>query len=97
MVCVGHLKSRQECTDTADMMCASDLLAFSLFFFLARRSKATGLKVRLILDIIAEDAMWYFLVIFSSHFVLVLTLNFARVSAIVSPQTRVDDDHRVSL
>lgn len=34
----------------------------------------------MILDIIAEDATWYFLVIFTSHFVLVLTLNLARVS-----------------
>jgi len=55
-----------------------DLLAFSLFILLAKRSKASGLKVRLVLDIIAEDATWYFLVIFSSHLVLVLTLNLAR-------------------
>ena len=38
----------------------------------------------MILDTITEDAMWYFLVIFTSHVVLVLTLNLARVSAIDS-------------
>lgn len=38
----------------------------------------------MILDIIAEDATWYFLVIFTAHFVLVLTLNLGRVSATAS-------------
>jgi len=32
----------------------------------------------MILDIIAKDATWYFLVIFSSHLALALTLNLAR-------------------
>ena len=35
---------------------------------------------------IAEDATQYFLVIFTSHFVLEMTLNLARVSTTVSPK-----------
>lgn len=59
----------------------SDLLAFSVFIYLVRRSRAAGLKIRMILDTIAEDATWYFLVIFTAHLVFILTLNLARVSA----------------
>ena len=34
---------------------------------------------------VAEDAVWYFLVIFTSHFVLGMTLLLGRVSATVPP------------
>ncbi|KAF9789637.1 hypothetical protein BJ322DRAFT_1178256 [Thelephora terrestris] len=54
-----------------------DSLAFSLVMYLARKLRAPG-GAPMILDIIAKDATWYFLVVFSSHLVLVLTLNFAR-------------------
>lgn len=64
-----------------------DTLAFLLIVLLARRTRAPGLKAPMILDVIAKDATWYFLVIFSSHLVLVLTINLARVSSIVSLST----------
>ena len=38
----------------------------------------------MILETIAEDATRYFLVIFTSHFVLVMTLNLGRVSVTIS-------------
>ena len=67
-----------------DDACPSDFFAFSLTIFLARRSRApAGLKVPTILGTIAEDATRYFLVIFTSHFVLEMFLIFARVSATV--------------
>jgi len=54
-----------------------DSLAFLLIMFLATRLKRRGLKVRTLMEAIAEDAMRYFMVIFSAHLVLVLTLNLA--------------------
>ena len=39
-----------------------------------------GIKYPTILGTIAEGATWYFLVIVTSHFVLVMTLNLGRVS-----------------
>ncbi|KAF9786792.1 hypothetical protein BJ322DRAFT_1106900 [Thelephora terrestris] len=56
-----------------------DALAFVVIIFQARRSRMPGLKVSNILDTIAEDSTRYFIVIFASHFVLVMTLNFGRV------------------
>jgi len=55
-----------------------DLLAFSLVVFLAKRSRAARVDIWTILDKIAEDSTWYFVVIFTSQLVLVLTLGFAR-------------------
>ena len=63
---------------------ASDFLAFVLIILLAVWSKAGGLEIPMILRAIAKDATRYFLVIFTSHFVLVMTLNLGRVSATVS-------------
>ena len=62
-----------------------DFLAFSLIIFLAKKSKVPGLRVPTILDNIAQDATWYFLVIFTSHFVLVMTLNLGRVTIQLLP------------
>jgi len=62
-----------------------DFLAFFLFVFLAKRSKAERLEVPMILDIIAEDAAWYFLVIFPAHLILVFTLSLARPSIQLLP------------
>jgi hypothetical protein len=64
-------------------MCAPDALAFMVIIFQARRSRVPGLKVSNILSTIAEDSTRYFIVIFTSHFVLVMTLNLGRVSATV--------------
>ena len=75
-----------------------DFLAFSLIIFLAAKSGALKLKVPNILETIAEDAIRYFLVIFSSHFVLEMTLALGRVSAAAdSLSTAVNDIQRVSL
>ncbi|KAF9789639.1 hypothetical protein BJ322DRAFT_549293 [Thelephora terrestris] len=61
-----------------------DFLAFSLIILWVERSKARNQTVATILDTIAEDSTWYFLLIFSSHFALVMTLNFGRVSVPLS-------------
>ena len=82
MVRVTYLEPRPGGADLARDIRTSDLLAFSFFVLLAKWSRAAEINVRMISDTIAEDATWYFLVIFTSHVVLVLTLNFARVSAI---------------
>ena len=59
-------------------------MAFLMVTLWARKSKARGFRVTTILDTIAKDATWYFMVIFTSHFVLVMTLNLGRVSVAVS-------------
>ena len=61
-----------------------DFLAFSLTIFLATTSRSSRFKMPSILETIAEDATRYFLVIFTSHFVLEMTLNLGRVSATTS-------------
>ena len=64
--------------------CKSDFLAFLAIVLLAKRLSATGIKIRSLVETIAVDAVWYFLVIFTSHFVLAMTLYFGRVSATTS-------------
>ena len=46
--------------------------------------KKRGLKIQTLMEAIAADAMRYFMVIFSAHFVLVMTLNLAPVRTAVS-------------
>ena len=58
-----------------------DFLAFSLMMFLALRWGVGKLRTPTIMATIAEDSLWYFLVIFTSHFVLEMTLLLGRVSA----------------
>jgi len=55
-----------------------DFLAFSLIVFLAKRSSPTGSKIPRLWGIIAQDATRYFLVIFTSHFLLTMTLALGR-------------------
>ena len=74
-----------------------DFLAFSLVIYLATRSKAQELRIPSILETIAEDAMRYFLVIFTSHFVLMMTLALGRVSAIAPFCTTTNDAQYMSL
>ena len=62
----------------------SDFLVFSLVILFARKSRVPGLKFPSLLDTVAEDATWYFLVIFTTHLLLVITLSFGRVSLIMS-------------
>ena len=58
-----------------------DLLAFLIILYLAGRSTIRQLGIPTLLDTIARDAAKYFFVIFTAHFVLLMTLLFARVSS----------------
>ena len=82
----GALQAQPDGADFAKNLCESDFLAFSVIIFLAMTSEARGLRIPSILRTIAEDGTRYFLVIFTLHLVLEMTLNFARVSGIVSPR-----------
>ena len=61
-----------------------DILAFSLVVFWARKSRVPGLKVSTILDNVAEDATYYFVLVFTSHFGFLMTLSLGRASVAVS-------------
>ena len=67
----------------------SDFLAFTMVVFLVTRLRATGIKIQSLMETIAADAVLYFLVIFTSHFVLAMTLYFARVSVTTSLSGRL--------
>ena len=58
-----------------------DFVAFLIIVYLAGRSTFRQLGIPTILDTIARDATKYFLVIFTAHFVLVMTLLIARVTS----------------
>jgi len=64
-----------------------DSLAFSMIMFFTTRlsRKVRELRVPTLLEIIAEDATWYFLVIFTAHFALELTILFGRESIQLLP------------
>jgi hypothetical protein len=66
-------------------MDTSDFLAFSLIIFLAKNWRTPGLGFPGLWEIIAKDATLYFLIIFTSHFVLEMNLILGRVSATFSP------------
>lgn len=68
-----------------------DFLAFSVIMFYATRSKrrSAGLKVQTLLGTVAEDATVYFLVIFTAHVVLQMTLIFGAVSLAILYDSRV--------
>ena len=75
-----------------------DTLAFSLILFVAARSKVMKARIPSVLGTMAQDAALYFVLIFSSHFTLVMTMTLGRVSATVPPlPTTVNDIGRVSL
>lgn len=61
-----------------------DCLAFLLIVSWANKSKALRPNATSILDTIEEGSKLYFLLICSSHFALVMTLNLGRVSAAAS-------------
>jgi len=54
-----------------------DLLAFSVIVYLVVQSNVNKVPTPRLLKAIAQDATWYFLVIFTSHLVLVMFLSFA--------------------
>ena len=72
-------------------VCDSDTLAFALIILSATKLKATGIKVSAILATIVEDSTLYFLFIFASQFVFMMTLVLGRVSAAVPDSPPVDD------
>jgi hypothetical protein len=57
----------------------ADLLAFLLIVHLVVRSNVNKVPIPSLLRTIARDATYYFLVIFTSHLLLVLFLLFASV------------------
>jgi hypothetical protein len=57
----------------------TDLLAFSVIVCLVVRSNVNKIPVPSLLRTIVRDATCYFLIIFTSHFVLVMFLVFGRV------------------
>jgi len=64
-----------------------DFLAFSLIVYLVLRSNVQQFPIPNLLKIIAQDATYYFLIIFTSHLVLELTLLFARPIVQLLPAT----------
>ena len=61
---------------------SSDSLAFSLIVYLVVRSNVNNDRIPRLLITIARDATYYFMVIFTSHLVLVLFLASATVSTL---------------
>ena len=57
-----------------------DLLAFSVIVYLVVRFNATEAPIHSLSNIIIQDATCYFLVMFTSHLVVVMSLLFASVS-----------------
>jgi hypothetical protein len=57
----------------------TDFLAFSVIVYLVLRSNLNKVPIPRLFQIIAQDATYYFLVIFTSHFVIVMFLAFANV------------------
>ena len=57
----------------------ADLPAFLLIIYLVVRANPNKIPIPRLFKIIAQDATYYFLIIFTSHFVLELTLLFATV------------------
>ncbi|KAF9644217.1 hypothetical protein BDM02DRAFT_3263685 [Thelephora ganbajun] len=64
-----------------------DFLAFALIIYLVARSNVYKFPIPSLLRTIAQDATLYFLVIFTSHLVLELTLLFARPTIQLLPGT----------
>jgi len=62
----------------------TDILAFSVIVYLVVRSNVKKDPIPKLLKTIAQDATYYFLVIFTSHFVLVMFLAFAEVRMLPS-------------
>jgi hypothetical protein len=57
----------------------ADLLAFSVIVYLVVRSNVNKVPIPSLFKTIAQDATYYFLVIFTSHLVVVMFLLFASV------------------
>ena len=57
----------------------TDFLAFSVVVYLVVRSNLNKIPIPRLFKTIAQDATYYFLFIFTSHFVLLMFLLFASV------------------
>jgi hypothetical protein len=57
----------------------ADLLAFSVIIYLVVQSNVNNVPISRLFKTIVQDATYYFLVIFTSHFMLVMFLAFADV------------------
>jgi len=66
-----------------------DSLAFLLIVFLTKKSRPSGFKVPVLVRTIAEDTTRYFLVIFTAHFALAMTLTFGRGPIQILPGTGI--------
>jgi len=64
-----------------------DLLAFIVAVYLASRSRLRGFGFSSIMENLVRDATKYFLLVFTSHLVLAMTLLFARPSMQLTPAT----------
>jgi len=62
-----------------------DLLAFSVIVYLLAQSKINKVPTPGLFNTIAQDAMYYFLVVFTSHLVFVFFFSFASVSILSQP------------
>jgi len=58
----------------------ADMLAFSVIVYLVVRSKVIKVPIPSLLKTMVQDATYYFLVIFTSHLVLLIFLVFVSVS-----------------
>ena len=72
-------------------MCELDIIAFALIISSAAKLDTTGIRVSDILATIVEDSTLYFLFIFASQFVFMMTLVLGRVSATVPDSPSADD------
>ena len=57
----------------------TDFLAFSVIVYLVVRANVNKVPIPRLFKTIAQDATYYFLFIFTSHFVLVMFLSLASV------------------
>ena len=75
----------------------SDLLAFALIISSTAKLKTTGIKVSVLLSTIVEDSTLYFLFIFASQFVFMMTLILGRVSTRFTFRTTAHDIYCMSI
>ena len=62
-----------------DTDCLKDSLAFGIIIYLALKAGTYRSKLPSLLKVMAEDAVFYFMVIFTSHLLLEMTLIFGSV------------------
>ena len=63
---------------------STDILAFSVVVYLVLRSNLNKIPIPRLFRTIAQDATYYFLFIFTSHFVLLMSVRISLYSSIIS-------------